>query len=207
MLRSLDLSNNEIGSAGFLKLLSRLKKSTALTTLNLSGNNFGEGQEKFINLEKFLSRNESCTLLQLSACKLKSAAMAYIGIGLSKNVTLERLVLSENDFCGRECIHYLVKGLIDNQEGSKLIDIDLQNNRMTSETIYPFVDLFEQNLKIRTLNLRHNVITDEGAQILAQALVNNEYITKLQCDMNPIRHSILADIEHHTKQNQLKVNN
>ena len=50
------------------------------------------------------------------------------------------------------------------------------------------------------------MITDEGAQLLAQALVNNEYITKLHCDMNPIRHSILADIEQHTKQNQQKVN-
>ena len=51
--------------------------------------------------------------------------MAYIGIGLSKNLTLERIVLSENEFSGRESVHYLVKGLIDNQEGSKLIDIDL----------------------------------------------------------------------------------
>ena len=121
--------------------------------------------------------------------------MAYLGIGLSKNTTLERIILSENELCGRESIHYLVKGLIDNKEGSKLVDIDLQKNRMTSETIEPFVDLFEQNLKIRTLNLRHNVITDEGAQLLAQSLVNNEFITKFLCDMNPIRHSILADIE------------
>ena len=66
---------------------------------------------------------------------------------------------------------------------------------MTSETVEPFVDLFEENLKIRSINLRHNVITDEGAQLLAQAVVNNAYITKLLCDMNPIRHSILADIE------------
>ena len=125
-----------------------------------------------------------------------------MGLGLSKNITLERIVLSENDFCNRECIHYLVKGLLDNQEGSRLIDIDLQRNRMTSETVEPFVDLFEQNLKIRSLNLRHNVITDEGGQLLAQAVVNNEFITKLICDMNPIRHSILADIEQHTRQNQ-----
>ena len=72
-----------------------------------------------------MSRNESCTLLQLSGCKLKSAAMAYMGLGLSKNVTLERINLSDNNFCDRESIHFLVKGLLDNQEGSKLIDIDL----------------------------------------------------------------------------------
>ena len=76
---------------------------------------------------------------------------------------------------------------------------------MTSETIEPFIDLFEQNLKVRTLNLRHNVITDEGAKLLVQAIVNNEYVTKLLLDMNPIRHSILADIEKHTTKNMLKV--
>lgn len=43
VLRNLDLSFNDIGSTGFLKLLSRLKKSTALKTLNLSGNNLSEG--------------------------------------------------------------------------------------------------------------------------------------------------------------------
>jgi len=47
---------------------------------------------------------------------------------------------------------------------------------------------------------------DEGAQLLAQAVVNNEFITRLLCDMNPIRHSILTDIESHTKLNQQKVN-
>ena len=76
-------------------------------------------------MEKFLSRNESCTLLQLSACKLKATAMAFIGLGLTKNATLERCILSDNEFCGRESVHYLVKGLLDNHTGSKLIDIDL----------------------------------------------------------------------------------
>lgn len=51
--------------------------------------------------------------------------MAYMGLGLSKNVTLERINLSDNNFCDRESIHFLVKGLLDNKEGSKLIDIDL----------------------------------------------------------------------------------
>jgi len=135
ILRSLDLSYNDIASAGFVKLLSRFKKSTSLNMLNFSGNSFVENQEKFINIEKFLSRNESCKLLQLSGCKLQATAMAFIGLGLSKNFTLERIVLSENDFCGRESIHYLVKGLLDSQVGSKLIDIDLSGNKMKSETV------------------------------------------------------------------------
>ena len=135
MLRSLDLAYNEIRSDGFLKLLSRLKKSSALLSLNLSGNDLSENQAHYVNLEKFLRRNESCTSLQLNACKLQSPAMAFLGVGLGKNVTLERLSIGENNLSDRESIQHLVRGLLDNIEGSRLVDIDLQKNRLTSACI------------------------------------------------------------------------
>ena len=58
--------------------------------------------------------------------------MVYLSRGLSKNVTLERLNLAENVFNDRESIQNLVRNLLENFEGSKLIDIDLQKNQMTS---------------------------------------------------------------------------
>ena len=58
--------------------------------------------------------------------------MVYLSRGLSKNVTLERLNLAENIFNDRESIQNLVRNLLENLEGSKLIDIDLQKNQMTS---------------------------------------------------------------------------
>ena len=88
ILRYLDLSYNKICSAGFLKLLSRLKKSTALVSLNFSGNDLSENQDKFVNLDKFLSRNESCLHLTLNECNLGTGAMSFMGSGLSKNMTL-----------------------------------------------------------------------------------------------------------------------
>lgn len=206
MLRSLDLSYNNISSAGFLKLLSRLKKSTALTNLNVSGNDLGDTSERFVNLEKFLSRNESCKTLNLSDCRLQLATFAQMGLGLTKNITLERLILASNDIADREALNHIVKGLLENTEGSVLSELDVSKNRITSDCIAPFVDLFEQNFKIRTINLRHNVVTDEGAQLLVQAIGNNEYITKLQLDMNPLRISLLNDLEKHTSANLQKVN-
>ena len=114
--------------------------------------------------------------------------------------------LCENGLGDRESFNYLVKGLIDNPEGSKLIELDLSKNRITSESVEPFVQLFEKNVKLRNLNLKNNIITDEGASLLVQAIINNEYITKFSLEFNPLRHSVLADIEKHTRANQLKVN-
>ena len=71
----------------------------------------------------------------------------------------------------------------------------------------PLSCLLEKNFKIRAISLKHNVVTDEGAQLLVQALVNNEYIVRLNLEMNPLRHSILEDIEKHTSANQMKVTN
>ena len=204
-LRALDLSNNLIDSSGFLKLMSRLKKSTALYTLNFSYNDFSEEQEKFINVEKFLSRNESCLNLYLNGCRLKSPAMAYVGLGLSKNRTLEKLSLIENNFVDKECITYLVKGLIENVADSHLVELDLQKNRLSSALIEPLSDLFLENVKIRSLNLKNNMITDEGAQVLLQTIGNNKFICKVNMEMNPIRQQLLIDIQKYTAENQTKV--
>ena len=89
--------------------------------------------------------------------------MSFLGVGLAKNVTLERLSISENNLSDRESIQHVVKGLLDNEEGSRLVEIDLQKNRLTSASIEPLIELFDANYKLRSLNLRHNVITDEGA--------------------------------------------
>ena len=50
ILRSLDLSHNNITTTGLLKLISRMKKSSALLYLNISHNDFSIGQEKFVSL-------------------------------------------------------------------------------------------------------------------------------------------------------------
>lgn len=156
--------------------------------MNFSGNDLGEPTERFINLEKFLSRNESCKNLILNDCQISTVALTQISLGLSKNTKLKRLVLQGNDIAERDSVQRLVRGLLDNTEGSQLTELDLAKNRITSDAIEPFVNLFEQNYKIRTLNLRNNVITDEGAKQLVLALVNNSYIIKLQLEMNPFKH-------------------
>lgn len=59
---------------------------------------------------------------------------------------------------------------------------------MTSVIMEPLAELFEQNFKIRSLNLKNNIVTDEGASLLLQTIGNNQFICKVNLDMNPVRH-------------------
>lgn len=99
----------------------------------------------------------------------------------------------------------MVRGLLDNIDDSRLIELDLQKNRMKSNIMEPLVDLFEQNFKIRSLNLKNNIVTDDGAQLLLQTIGNNKFICKVNLDLNPVRHQILNDINKYTASNLTKV--
>lgn len=206
MLRTLNVSYNKIGSIGMMKLLSRLKKSGALTSMIMSGNDLSENQDKFVSLQKFLSRNESCTSLVMTACSLKDQSMVFFGAGLAMNTALVRLNLAENDLLSKEGLNHFMKGLIDNKKESKLIEIDFSKCRFMSKMMQPFAKLFSANYKIRHLNLKNNNITDDGAGELLESMVSNEFITKVVLDMNPIKFNILKEIEAHTKGNMNKVN-
>ena len=62
------------------------------------------------------------------------------------------------------------------------------------------------NQKLRTVNLKGNSITDEGAIELLGSVMANEYITKIVLEFNPFRHAIRKDIEAQCKANIMKVN-
>jgi Ran GTPase-activating protein (RanGAP) involved in mRNA processing and transport len=53
-LRYLDISHNNIGSVGFLKILGRLKKSQTLVSLCANNNDFSERPNQFGQLENLL---------------------------------------------------------------------------------------------------------------------------------------------------------
>ena len=205
IMRNLDLSHNNITSAGFLKLVGRMKKSSALLSLNFSYNDFSVGQEKFVTLQKFLARNQSCRTLLLSGCKIKDTGMTYVGLGLSENNALVRLGLSENEHVTKDGLTYLTKGMLDAEE-SRLVELDLAKSNFDSKAIQPLIRLLGLNHKIRSLNLKGNTIGDDGAQDLLGQLMSNEYITRVNLDLNPFRHAILTDIDAHCRTNVMKVN-
>ena len=71
-----------------------------------------ESPEKFDQLEKFLSLNKSCQILNLHGCGLNKLHMFHIGDGLSKNVALQKLYLGDNNLSDPMCMKYITDGLI-----------------------------------------------------------------------------------------------
>jgi Ran GTPase-activating protein (RanGAP) involved in mRNA processing and transport len=96
VLKYLDISNNNIGSAGFLKLASRLKKSQTLQCLNISSNNLTEKANQFQQLENLLAKTKSLLNFNLSNCSLQADTIKFLARGMSENSSVVKLILSEN---------------------------------------------------------------------------------------------------------------
>jgi len=161
-LRFLDVSHNNIGSVGVLKIMGRLKKSQTLINLNMSNNDLSEKPTHFNQLENILLKNKSLQVLNLSNCKLVPESMAFLARGMANNTSLHKLVLSENGLIGKEGLGKLCDALIDKSE-IKLVDLELAKCAITSEGAKHLIKLLNSKVKLRHLNLKDNAIQDEAA--------------------------------------------
>lgn len=88
---------------------------------------------------------------------------------------------------------------------SPITDIDLSKNGielLDSKVISKLCKLMtEANTKLGCINLRDNLIRDEPADLISIALKQNLTITKFHIDMNPVKHSIVKEMEQSVKRN------
>jgi len=125
----------------------------------------------------------------MSNCNLQPESIAYLALGFSANVSLTKLILSDNISIGKEGITKLCDALIDNKKECKLIDLDLAKCNINSDSAKPIIRLMNSNYKLRHINLKDNVIKDDAATEMLSALLNyNSYVTRCNLDFNPIRH-------------------
>jgi len=102
--------------------------------------------------------------------------------------------LSENSDIRKDCIQFLVNAILLNRSESKLIELELAKCSLGEQDVQPFIKLIGSNYKLRCLNLKDNDVRDCAAAELLGALMANKYVTKLNLDLNPIRHQIKQDI-------------
>lgn len=156
-LRYLDISSNNIGSAGFLKILGRLKKSQTLISLNVNNNDFAENPKQFGQLENFLRQNQRIQVLNMAKCCLMPESVLSIAKGMSDNTSLHKLILSENPLIGNS-LGKLCDSLVENRAESKLTDLEISKCNVKSECAKHIIKLIASKHKLRHLNLRDNLI-------------------------------------------------
>ena len=88
---------------------------------------------------------------------------------------------------------------------SPITEIDFSKNGielLDSKVISKLCKLMtETQTKLGSINLRDNLIRDEAADLISIALKQNLTIVKFLIDMNPVKHSIVKEMEQSVKRN------
>ena len=144
-----------------------------------------------------LITNKHLRELSMKGCNLGSAAMDALGEGLSTNISLKVLDLSNNKITS-------VSGKW-SEVLSKcgLKSLDLSNNQIGERGVMALVkgiekkeiDEDERKCKLKILGLRFVGMTDSGARALSQMMNSNYKISKLSMEGNAIYQRFIEEIQ------------
>ncbi|XP_068683707.1 uncharacterized protein [Montipora foliosa] len=207
-LTTLDLSGNEIGSAGAKSLSEALKGNTCLTTLYLRGNEIGSAGTKYLSealkvntcltnlylegnkigvagaesLSEALKVNTCLTTLSLSGSKIGASGVKSLSEALKLNTCLTTLYLRENEIgaAGTESLSQALK--VD----TCLTTLYLSWNEIGAAGAKSLSEALKVNTCLTTLYLSWNEIGAAGAKSLSEALKVNSCLTTLDLSVNEI---------------------
>ena len=172
-LTNLNLSLNNIGSAGDESLATALKTNTNLTKLNLRSNNIGPAGGESLATE--LKTNTTLKNLNLSFNSIGPAGAESLTAALRANTTLTNLNLSDNDIgpAGAESLATVLK------TNTTLTNLDLRGNNIGPAGAESLATVLKTNTNLTNLNLSGNNVDSAGAESLASALKANTTLTTL----------------------------
>ena len=166
----IDLSGNKLQLKGikYLTQLLNLNLQT-LQILNLSNNKIDDHCCKI--LFKSLNQCINLTSLNLSSNKISCDGISYSKEFLSNNTSLKTLVLGRN-VLGPDGIAYITQYIINNHQ-MILRTLDISYNGIEINGVKIICEYIKVNNKLISLFIGGNYICDEGANILAQTLIDN----------------------------------
>ncbi|XP_068725716.1 NLR family CARD domain-containing protein 3-like isoform X2 [Montipora capricornis] len=179
-LTTLNLGRNEIDNAGAEFLSEALKVNTSLTTLNLERNEIGTAGAEF--LSEALKVNTCLTTLNLIRNKFGTAGAEFLSEALKVNTCLTTLNLGGNeiDNAGAEFLSEALK------VNTCLTTLNLERNEIGTAGAEFLSEALKVNTCLTTLNLRGNKIGNAGAEFLSEALKVNTCLTTLNLEQNEI---------------------
>jgi hypothetical protein len=173
-LHTLVLEDNALGSARLASLAPALYHNTSIQVLDLSWNKLDDIKSARL-LSDILLRNKTITTLNLSGNKFgqTAGAMDCIVEGLSGNSTLLEIHLSSCDL-GDGGVFTLAQ-MLSSQNNTTLLKLTLDNNTITSTGVCVLLETMAHHRSkcITELDFQNNPIGDEGASVVARLLGNN----------------------------------
>jgi len=148
-LKRLDVSVNFIGEEGTIALFETLEKCETLEHLNLSANELVGGDKLSAAITTLLSINTSLTELDLSICNLSDAEFQATSNGLTRNATLQALVVGVNRVTA-DGVKLLFQALEQNRTLQKLT---LRDSPLLNTGVQSLVRMLERNNSLIHLNL------------------------------------------------------
>ncbi|MDG1436419.1 MAG: hypothetical protein P8P83_01350 [Rickettsiaceae bacterium] len=179
-LTSLNLGGNDIGDDGVAGLAIFLKKNGTLTELDLQCNHIGN--KGAVLLAKALKTNTTLTTLNLARNAIGAEGAEALADSLKENNTLTSLALLSNNIGNKGAV-LLAKALKTN---TTLTTLNLARNNIGSEGAAALAEALKENSTLTSLDLGGNKIGTEGAEALTEALKGNSTLERLDLAWNNI---------------------
>jgi Ran GTPase-activating protein (RanGAP) involved in mRNA processing and transport len=186
-LEELDLSWNHIDSRGARHIATLLQDTKSLKKLVLKGNNVkSDGASIIFNA---LRKNNSLRSLDLSSNNIRKECSSSLRDTLRNNNSLEELILRNNAIKG-SCFAFLfilhfslfcLEGALAIAEAIKetstLLHVDLAENRIEDSVCSAVAEAVVLNGSLTKINLLYNPLSEDSLQKLRHTFARNRLVT------------------------------
>lgn len=181
-LQTLRLSKNAVGDDGALAFGKCLLNNHTLRELWLDSNCFGDGG--VAALARGVQENDGLHVLDLGRNIIGPKGVSFFGKALRVNKHLRRLGLSGTE-TGDEGVQAIATGMV--KHNKALVELNLSESGIGDVALGALSKVWaalNSGLRLRSVDLSANGITDEGVAVLCTALVRNPVAALAYLNLN-----------------------
>ena len=187
-LQELDLSYNNLSKLDSLRILKGMKNISTLIIINVSYNEIID--EAANELANVLLQNTSLQEINLSCNNLSKLDSLRILKGMKNISTLIIINVSHNEIID-EAANELANVLLQN---TSLQELNLSYSSLSKLDSFRILKGMENISNLITLNVSHNKIIDEAADELANILLHNTKLEKLDLSFNNLSNTDIVKV-------------
>ena len=183
LLQRIDISQNNLNTAGVLKFATVMKDTMNLKSLIMKSNEINE--EAANALADSLENKGGLEVLNLGINRIRTTGAIKISQALKNNTALQILNLHNNaiESSAAEEISLMLTNKIN------LLEIDISQNSLKSEGVIKIAKSLQSITSLKTINFSSNKISSETSDHISSALRNNSLLESLNVSYNKLQSS------------------